>query len=364
MRPTHIGKHRMTANFSFRHLALILFPLFLASCSSSEQGTSSTIESAPDEETNNTTVDIDSLATAGCQNVVIVNGYAYAACGSGIEIIDTDTFQRNFLSLPADDISGDAELGLLFTQSGMTLRQYDLTNPMEPNNITTVSTNFSIFSGVSAANGILAVSAGSTNSNTQVYTYDATSMTLVLSGIPVVDNRTGNPDVHLAPTDNGALAFYSQDLGAVANWGIQVVEFDSLGSIVSTPQVIVLTAGLFTGSFGVPFGPANFPLESEFLDDRLYVAHFAANGIQVIDRSDSNSLSTIPLGYEPTNIATDGNQLFVVGVSHDSVDTINPITDSIVNSLRLPLQQPVGVAVSATHFAIADRVAGLIVARR
>ena len=84
----------------------------------------------------------------------------------------------------------------------------------------------------------------------------------------------------------------------------------------------------------------------------------------MIDRSASDTLSLIPLGYEPTNIATDGNQLFVVGVDQNTIDIINPITDSVTDSFSLPLQQPAGIAASATHIAVADRSIGLIVTER
>lgn len=309
-------------------------------------------------------LDTDSLATDGCQNVVIISGYAYAACGNGIEIIDLDSFERNFILEPADDITGDADLAVLFTQSGDTLQQFGLVDPMEPNLIATVDTNFSVLSGISAANGILAVSAGASSANTEVYAYDSTTLSLVVDGIPLVDERTGNPDVHVTATDNGALAFYSEDLGAVANWGVQIIEFDTNGNILELPDVVVLTPGSFTGSFGVPFGPANFPVESEFLNDRLYIAHFAASGIEVIDLANSNALSLIPLGYEPTNVATDGDELFVVGVDQSTVETIDPISEAVINTINLPLQQPVGIAASTTHIAIADRTTGLIVTTR
>ena len=321
-------------------------------------------EPAPDTVGTPATVDSASLATNGCQNTVILNEFAYAACGDGIELVDLQSMERNFISQPADDITGDADQGVLFTQSGNTLLQFDLTDPMQPNLIATLTTNFSIFSGISAANGILAVSAGSTNSDTEIYTYDSNTLTLQISGIPVVDNRTGNPDVHVASTANGALAFYSQDLGAVANWGIQIIEFDTSANILTQPEVVVLTPGQFTDSFGPPVGPANFPLESEYLADKLYVAHFAANGIHVIDRSANDALSLIPLGYEPTNITTDGNQLFVVAVENSFVDIISPDTETVVDTLSLPLQQATGIAASATHIAVADRTSGLIIMQR
>ena len=350
---------------------LLLGTLFISACSSSDGDSNVPIDSPnetvkPEPSTENSILEADtnSLATIGCQNVVILNEFAYAACGNGIEIVDLNSLERNFLSQPADDISGDANLGVLFTQSGNTLQQFTLDDPLAPTPISTVNTNFLIFSGIASANGILAISGGSGGSNTEVFTYTATSMSIALTGIPLVDNRTGNPDVHIAATNNGATAFYSQDLGAVANWGIQTVELDTTGNILALPNVAVLTPGFFSQSFGVPFGPANFPLESEFLNDRLYVAHFAANGIEVIDTTTSNVLSPITLGYEPTNITTDGTQLFVVSVTRNTVDTINPITETIVDSITLPLQQPIGIAANPTHIAIADRSAGLIIATR
>ena len=351
---------------------------FLSACSSDDQDISSVGQESGEEVSGSgengdsdasggeltVVADTNSLASNGCQNVVIVDEFAYAACDTGIEVVDLNSLERNFVSIPADDISGDAGLGVLFTQSGNVLTQFDLVNPLEPSVIATVNTNFSLFSGISSANGVLVVSAGSGGSNTEVYTYNSSSMSLSISGIPQVDSQTGSPDVHVSLTFSGALAFYSQDLGFVANWGIQTVEFDNDGNIVNIPEVVVLTPGAFADSFGVPFGPANFPVESEFLDDRLYVAHFAANGLQVIDRSSSDALSLIPLGYQPTNVATDGNQLFVVSVDRDIVDIVNPITETVVSSLDLPLQQAVGVAANDTHIVVADRTVGLVVAVR
>jgi len=122
-------------------------------------------------------INTNSLADNGCQNVIVMNGFGYAACGDGIEVINLQSLERSFISQPADDITGDTDL----EQSGNTLQQFDLADPMQPNVITTVNTNFLIFSGVSAANGILAVSGGSGGSDTEVFTYDATSLSVVLT---------------------------------------------------------------------------------------------------------------------------------------------------------------------------------------
>ena len=341
-------------------LVISLFVLtFSLACSSDNSG--EIIDQEQDLDDNSTT---NSLATNGCQNVVIVGDFAYAACGDGIEVVSLETLERDFLDFSADDITADPGLGLLFTQSGDILRMLDVNNPMAPIEIERITTNFGIFSGIAAANGILVVSAGTGGSNTQVYTYTASSLTLRNNGIPLVDGVTGNPDVHVAANTRGATAFYSQDLGAVANWGIQIVTFDENASVTSTPPVVVLTPRRFTGSFGVPFGPANFPVESEFLNGMLYVAHFASLGIQTIDLENNNALGLIPLGYEPTNIATDGTLLFVVGVSERTIDIIDPQNNALAGQIVTSLEQPVAVAVSETHIAVADRSLGLQIITR
>ena len=161
----------------------------------------------------------------------------------------------------------------------------------------------------------------------------------------------------------GAQGFYSQDLGNVANWGIQIVNFNGAGEVLSTPDVVVLTAGQFPGPFGAPFGPANFPVESEYLEGSLYVANFAAQGIEVIDLDNNNALSQIPLGYEPINVGTDGEFLFVVGVTNTNVTVIDPSSASIVDSLG-DLDQPTGIAANETHIAVSDQSLGLIVIPR
>lgn len=357
----------------FQRFILCAFAFLLLSACSSDNDTPILIaedeqqqqddnDNAPED--TNDTIDSSSLATNGCQNVVIANGFAYAACGGGIEVVSLDSLERTFLNLSADDITADEDLRLLFTQSGNDLRMLDISSPMTPTELDRINTNFGIFSGISAANGVLVVSSGTGGSNTQVYTYTASSLNLVNNGIPLVDGRTGNPDVHVAESANGAIAFYSQDLGAVANWGIQIVEFDEAAAITNTPAVVVLTPRRFTGNFGIPFGPANFPVESEFLQNTLYVAHFAALGVHTIDIENDNALDLITLGYEPTNIGTDGSLLFVVGVTESNVTIIDPADNTVVDQIPAALEQAISVAASDTHIAVADRSVGLIIITR
>ena len=54
----------------------------------------------------------------------------------------------------------------------------------------------------------------------------------------------------------------------------------------------------------------------------------------------------------------------MVSVDLDVVATISPITDTVVEALTLPLQEPIGIAVSTSHMAIADRTVGLVIVAR
>ena len=53
-----------------------------------------------------------------------------------------------------------------------------------------------------------------------------------------------------------------------------------------------------------------------------------------------------------------------MAVSRSIVDILDPVTEAVVESLDLPLLQPVGIAASETHIAVADRTAGLVVVSR
>lgn len=301
-----------------------------------------------------------------CTNVVIVEGHAYAACGNEILIAALATGEITVFSSAADDITADAQRGLVFTQAGSNVRMFTIENPTAPVQVATATVNFGLFSGISAAGCTLAISGGVGGSDTRVFRYSASDLDLVLTedGIPIVDNTTGTPDVHVAQTGSGEItAFYSQDIGAVTNWAIQPAVFNGAAELQSTPARTVLTVGSFGGPFGAPFGPANFPVESEYLDGMLYVAHFAADGIEVIDVASGALLDSFPLPYEPTNISTDGTSLFVVGVTNNEVDIIDPSSGNVIESLG-SLDTPSGVAASATHIAVADQNLGLVVIPR
>lgn len=299
-----------------------------------------------------------------CNHVVIINGYAYASCNSQLMIRNLNTGASNSLNMSIIDVAADEERSLLFTYNGNTIRMFSLENPMVPEQEDTASANFSIFTGFSAAGCTLAVSGGTSNTTVFRYGVDPFELELTASGIPAVDNVTGTPNVHVAHTGpNEVTAFYSQDIGAVANWAIQPAIFNGAAELQSTPQETVLTPLQFTGSFSAPFAPSNFGVESEYLNGRLYVAHFAVPGLEVINVDSGNLLSPINLSFEPINVATDGNLLFVVGPDHSTVDVVDPNSGAVIETLG-SFQTPTGVAATATHIAVADQNLGLIILNR
>lgn len=347
----------LKTNFMKSFFNLYILPLFsvlvlFTSCSTNDD------DPVPDETIINSVTGADS-----CSNVVIVDGYAYAACGTELEVINLSSRARNVLPIPSDDIAFDASNGNLFVQSRTNIQALSIVDPFSPNVIASGSTNFGSFSGIDAANGVVVVSGGNRSNNTQVYTFSANTFNLVANGIPAVDNVMGNPDVHVVETANGLRAFYSQDLSAVTNWGIQVIDFSTNGTVTNTEDVIVLNSQRFTGTFA-SIGPANFPVESEFLNGRLYVAHFAVNGLEIVDFNTGNTTSIIDLGYQPVNVATDGILLFTVGTTSKIISILDPETNTLQTRTVDAIEQARGIAVSQDYIAIADRVEGLIVVDR
>lgn len=356
---------------------LLLLPVLLFSCNSDAGddellvSNTTVITSSQAADTLEEEADVQNLEDFkdlrggdGCTNIVIINGYAYAACGTTIQIAALDTDQRSSIAVAADDITVDSR-GAIFTLSGATVRMFTLDDPMVPVQVATVSSPGSPFSGISAAGCSLVISGGVLPTRVFRYSFEEPYLELTTNGIPIVDQETGAPDVHVAITGAGEVtAFYSEDIGNVANWAIQPVVFNGAAELQSTPARTVLTSGQFPGPFGAPFGPANFPVESEFLDGRLYVAHFAAQGIEVVDVSNGGTLlDSFPLSYDPINVSTDGTSLFVVGLTNDQVDIIDPASGTIVESLG-DLSTPSGVAANETHVAVADQSLGLVVIPR
>lgn len=317
-----------------------------------------------DDDTLVDTATEEALPAISCDNVIIFNDFAYGACGGVIEIVNLSNGARNRIAIAANDIAVDQSNATLFVQATNTIHALSISDPFTPRVIATSATNFGSFSGIDAANGVVVVSGGNRSNNTQVYRFDGNRLNLTANGIPSVDSVMGNPDVHVIPTTNGLRAFYSQDLNAVTNWGIQIVDFNTNGTVQSTEAVIELNTLRFPDSFEL-IAPASFPLESEFLNNRLYVGHFAINGIEVIDFNTENTLrSTIDLGYQPINITTDGTSLFIVGTTRNVLSIVNPNTNVVDTQVIDEIQQARGVAANANFIVIADRQAGLLVINR
>ena len=303
--------------------------------------------------------DDPSPTSNACQNVDILRNFAIGACGDRLKIVELASLQRSEVNISGDDISIDPNLSLGFLLSTNLLTMIDLSTPTSPSIIQQVSVNFSSFSGVSAANGIVVVSGGARGSNARAFSYDRNSLNLITDGIPEVDANTGTPDVTVMGSNGGVFAFFSQDLGAVRNWGIWPVEITSTGVFFARSEPYRLASG------SVPinnsnFTPSNFPVESEFLDGKLYVASYASNGIEVIDLLAETREAPISLGERSTHVATDGESLFVLSSVAGTLRRIDPETRENFILMR-NLENATGLAVDENHIVIADRTEGILV---
>jgi len=297
-----------------------------------------------------------SPSAASCQNVDLFDSIAFGACGNILRVMDLSNGNFTDMNIAANDIAVDEENNTALVLSENTLTLLDIAQPLSPQVLDTATVNFRFFSGVAAANGIAVISGGGASSNVQAFNYLNDDLDLIVSGIPVVDNTTGTPEVSVISTSNGIEAFFSQDLGFVTNWGINHISITPSGSTSQIGSTHTLSSGPVSIS---DFSSSNFPVESEFLDDDLYVANFATNGIEVINLNAGTVGAPISLGYRATHISTDGEDLFVISSVSGNIQRINPTTRQATN-LNIQSSNPSSIAANSEFIVIADLNNGIV----
>ena len=304
--------------------------------------------------------DIEILSTSGTNNVAIAGNFAYAAAGAqGIVIVDLEN--RLVVSVVSnagrvDDVSIDGDLLFVMNGSGGSLSVLSIANPTQPTVVSgPVAVNVSPFSGVSAANGRVVVSGGTGLLSSREYTPAGALIGPVLT----IDLGIGQPDALLS--DDGATAFVSTDFSGLIDgqgFGMTVVDVSN-PSLNVTDQIGIAGAGFSVGADG----PANFPIESAFQGDTLFVA--SGDGVSVFDVSDLNSVQTlavIPLSTNPINVDVLNDTLYVVGNSPGTLTTIDvsDLSSPVIETTALAVGSgPLGVAASSSHVVIADEFLGV-----
>lgn len=322
-----------------------------------------------------TSVTVDPIVA---NNVVLTGNYAYAAMGAdGLAILELSTGRR--IEIPAElnslDVNDLAVAdGFLFvldtvgTSGGGRFRSLSLANPEAPtfsSNFATTPTRF--FSGISAANGRVAVSGGT--EPFRIFEYDQVTGAIggeAVSGFGVL----GRPDVILTP--DGATAFISVDFNGTFqgfNLGLVAINISDRASGPRFGFSEAFRLGLSDSSIGRSSQPANFRLESALLGDTILVAH--EEGLSVVQEGARTEL--LNLGFRAINVDVVGQTAFVVGTESNetvariaTIDFSNVDEPRVLENRRLPGRGPfLGVAANDDFVVIATNdEAGLMVIER
>ncbi|WP_421765087.1 hypothetical protein [Ekhidna sp.] len=218
------------------------------------------------------------------------------------------------------------------------------------------------FNGISASNGNLVVSGGTTFLNR--FTYSSSGD---IQGPISFGRDRGHPDVILS--SNGQVAFISADFGI----GLDIDRFGVMslyiGDELEIPSVIselgIADAGLTEGLTT----PVGFPIQTALHNDNLIVAHGGGlTIIRLIEEFVFGSSTNIDIGISAISVAVSQDTAYIIGyqdgtptlVRVDLTDLDNP---AIINSETLITNEsiPTSIAVGSNDLYIAAGTAGLII---
>jgi hypothetical protein len=213
------------------------------------------------------------------------------------------------------------------------------------------------FSGVSAANGLVVVSGGTSLLSLRRYAHDGR----LSAESATTDLGRGQPDVLL--NADGHYAFVStHDHGP----------FFSLTALrlAAEPLAIERIASLPLATYGFTPGgarPASFPVEMAIAGESLLVA--SAAGLQVFDVSNPArplARATLQTRALPVNVDARPGLAAVVGSDPDPeltlVDLADPAAPKLLHSIRLPEGSlATGVVIAGRQVVVAAHAAGTLV---
>lgn len=307
------------------------------------------------------------VTAAGEAGNVVANGrLAYVSLAQqGLQIVDSET-GRALKTMPPpagsesiDDLAvADDLLFVLDARPPGHLSVYSLEAPATPVlRSAPVEVAVGPFSGVSAADGRVIVSGGTSELTLRTYGPDGR----LAAGVAKADFGRGQPDVLLAP--DGNRAFVSTHFGG-PSFGLTTVH------VTRAPLSVIQGGTMDLETIGFTAGgarPANFPIETALTGDVLLVAY--VRGLALVDVSDLERpklLSEVSLDVKPVNVDARDGTAAVVGSSPKPmlalVDVGNPAAPRVIRSIPLPEgSHATGVAITATHVVVAAGAKGALV---
>jgi len=304
-------------------------------------------------------------------NIVIAGDYAYAAQSTeGLAAINLKTRELtiattgNNIVPRVDDLSFDGRF--LFTlNAGSTanaLSTFSLAEPAQPSLVSgPVSAMSGFFSGVSAANGRVAVAGGT--SSLQVRNYN-TETGAIANQSSSLDFVIGHPDVLLSA--DGELAHVSVDFpNNNFRFGISTVNLNDPPVASTVGPAFGLTD--LDGNFSLSSGgqaPTNFGVESALINERLLVT--SGNQLSILSSDGSSLQGSLDIGFFTINVDGDNDtSAFVVGALNGvpqlaEIDLTNPNSPTLAATTAFPgAGQFTGVAVNDDYIVIAANEGGL-----
>lgn len=323
--------------------------------------------SAGERETITLNVNFDLLSA---NNIVIHNSHAFAALGTaGLGILDLTTSERFILNASAvgsvHDLSIDGNLLFTLDATSQQLSVFSLTDPTSPQRTAgPVSAQNSVFSGVSAGAGRVVVSGGTRLLSVYTYTDSGTLGT----SVSTIDLGIGQPDVIIA--EDGSRAFVSTDFSSSVNGQRFGITGIGLNAPPTAPD-IDFRVGLSGAGFSAGARqPANFPIESALLGDRLLVAH--GSGLAIINTTSETLERVVNVGFSAINVDVSGDQAFIIGTDAVGNQRLAQVDLTSISSPQIANSQTFtedsfafsGVAASENFIVIAANGGGLQVIPR
>lgn len=306
------------------------------------------------------------LAAGEAGNVVATDSLAYATLGdSGIAIVDVSGGRRVALvTAPAgsesvDDVSmADGFLFLLDARPPGHLAVMSLEDPLLPRAIGAPrEVAVGPFSGVSAANGVVIVSGGT--SSLSAWRYDSAG---TLTGpVATADFGRGQPDVLIDRLHRLLVSTHYRG----PHFGVDVARLDEGGSVPLFGTLELQGAGFTAGGTK----PGNFPIESAQLDDSTFLIAFAGGVAQVVVGDDGapRVKRVIDAGGPAVNVdVLDGTAAVAVAGRSAAVVLVDFTAEprSVKRIALPPGTIPSGVALTSRSVIVAARHQGVLALQR